>query len=593
MTELMKLGAGFITQNHQSSQSYHQQSAKQYSTNTNGIISSNYTSSLQSGNYGSTLPKDTVKPLDETTQLDNLLEDLLNQQNYISSPSSPKNQDAKTITTTTRTFTTYSPTDSQKSPDRVAIQRAEVSYKLPGTRAEENRQLLISSSLDEVDKKPSGIPRNAFTYTPTSPRDQSKTYHTLERDMMKTESNMKTHTLPYRTDYDNKHNDSYYHTLDSSHFKSDNETTSSWLQQQQSKLQSKRDHGDFRSQQEKQLVSELKNAQNKFYSRRAQSESDEMEFMDNYRGQNGPISPTSAQVSYAPQPPRRAYSTDGFFPEAPGTYTTHTMTTESRSYGSKSTSNKPPPSPTQQQRFQPVAPPVRTSSKDYMRARSNSSSSWHPQANEPDPQIIPRSYSSSHSTPPRSPRALSPTGPHSTTTYTTYRTMTSPEIPPQPKPQPPKVEKHYVTEVFVHRAGGEKSPNESFDSNRLDELERTLQKASESIMASKTQQQTISETRHFENRYVKEQPAPKKISVIEEDRISLQPIGPGVQVLEPETGSTSTLNRPSTPGFPTSPVTPPFPVSPRTPYANAGFDLIWIKKTVDSCASPDISYHML
>ncbi|KAK6166364.1 hypothetical protein SNE40_023079 [Patella caerulea] len=576
------MDSGFITSSHQSSQQSYHQTSKQYnSLNTNGLVSSNYNSNVQSSYGTNSLPRDTVKPLDETTQLDNLLQDLLNQQNYISGPSSPssKGQDAKTITTTTRTFTTYSPTDSQKSPDRVAIQRAEVSYKLPGTK-EENRQLLISSSLDEVDRKPSGIPRNAFTYTPTSPRDQSKSYQSLEREM-RTESNVKTHTLPYRTDYENKQNDSYYHTLDGSHFssnKSDNESSNVWLQQQQHKLQSKKDHGDFRSLQEKQLVSELKNAQNKYYTRRAQSESDEQDFMDtSYRSFNGPISPTTAPATYGP--PRRAYSTDGFFPDAPENrqhYTTQSVTTETRSFGSKSTSNKPPPSPTQQ-RFQPVAPPVRTSSRDYMRSRSNSSSSWHPQAqSEPDPQIIPRSYSSSHSTPPRSPRALSPTGPHSTTTYTTYRTLTGPE---KPKPAPPPPEKHYVTEVFVHRAGGEKSPtqhNESYDSNRLDELERTLQKASESIMASKTQQ-TISESHRFENRYqvsntksdgmtmrsmspvwdnpfpVKEQPAPKKISVIEEDRISLQPIGPGVQVLEPETGSTNTLNRPLTPGFPTSP----------------------------------------
>ncbi|GAB1606464.1 tensin-1-like isoform X6 [Argonauta hians] len=66
----------------------------------------------------------------------------------------------------------------------------------------------------------------------------------------------------------------------------------------------------------------------------------------------------------------------------------------------------------------------------------------------------------------------------------------------------------------------------------------------------------------------KEQPL--EVREIEEDRISLRPIGPGVQTLEPD--SMSTLGRPTTPAFPVSPAssvaTPPFPVSPGTPYVN-------------------------
>lgn len=50
----------------------------------------------------------------------------------------------------------------------------------------------------------------------------------------------------------------------------------------------------------------------------------------------------------------------------------------------------------------------------------------------------------------------------------------------------------------------------------------------------------------------------RKLEVTEEDRITLKPIGPGVQQLEPE-GSTlgrdSTLGRATTPSFPTSPQT--------------------------------------
>ncbi|CAG5130760.1 unnamed protein product, partial [Candidula unifasciata] len=48
-------------------------------------------------------------------------------------------------------------------------------------------------------------------------------------------------------------------------------------------------------------------------------------------------------------------------------------------------------------------------------------------------------------------------------------------------------------------------------------------------------------------------PEPPRVKEIEEDRIILRPIGPGVQTLEPENLHTGTLGRPSTPGFPTAP----------------------------------------
>ncbi|XP_052079103.1 tensin-3-like isoform X21 [Mytilus californianus] len=88
-------------------------------------------------------------------------------------------------------------------------------------------------------------------------------------------------------------------------------------------------------------------------------------------------------------------------------------------------------------------------------------------------------------------------------------------------------------------------------------------------------------------------PRPKHINVVEEDRFSLRPIGPGMQPLEPEGIQTGTLPRSTTPSFPVSPVstaeqviqsvhqkvrrlslgsvrdlhvTPPFPITPRSPY---------------------------
>lgn len=62
-------------------------------------------------------------------------------------------------------------------------------------------------------------------------------------------------------------------------------------------------------------------------------------------------------------------------------------------------------------------------------------------------------------------------------------------------------------------------------------------------------------TFYFKNQVQTPAVPPKQISVVEEDRFSLRPIGPGVQPLEPEGGSQSgTLGRATTPSFPVSPV---------------------------------------
>ena len=57
-----------------------------------------------------------------------------------------------------------------------------------------------------------------------------------------------------------------------------------------------------------------------------------------------------------------------------------------------------------------------------------------------------------------------------------------------------------------------------------------------------------------------QKPEPR-VKEIEEDRIMLRPIGPGMQTLEPESAHTGTLGRPTTPGFPTA----PGKLSPRLP----------------------------
>ncbi|XP_076459014.1 tensin-3-like isoform X4 [Babylonia areolata] len=602
--------------------------------------------------------KASVPPQEERSQLDELLSDLLSDQVVVTSPRSPHSpsspqqnmmKSAKTVTTTTHTYHTFSNTDSHgggRSPaDKVLIQRAEVTYKVPGV-GEERQHYTIAGEPPDLEK-PRGSEEGAFAYTSTtsSQVDQSRRFQSLERDMNRREhvTNVRqsppahTQTLPYRADYENRYNVSesqHYNTLDSEQ--------ANWLHQQQQKLRQKRDGRDAsgRTEQEKQLVSELKFAQHRYHTQKDSSEADERAMMDSYRQpplQNGPLSASTLPANYAP-PPRGFGGDSGHF----STYSQSQQQYMESHYGDRS-SNKPPPSPTLQRSVPPVSmpvqPPARSSSKDYMRSRSHSSSStnlW--QTSPPASRPLERQYSetlldrdhmgqvaapprrAASSTPPLSPPGarspILPTGPTATTTYTTYRTihkevrddpvmqpqlqqaMAAPPVqaplppPPQPQPPPPQQTQHnYITEVFVHRVGGEKQQGrdktDSSDDTRLDELTKSLQAATESLLedrlsstTSTTQQQqqqqqqsfqqSSSWQEHYQSSQVqktqtqKEGPPPKPVSVVEEDRITLRPIGPGMQTLEPETThSTSTLNRAATPSFPTSPATPPFPVSPR------------------------------
>ncbi|KAK7111998.1 hypothetical protein V1264_011522 [Littorina saxatilis] len=631
---------------------------------------SNYNSSTLTRNTGAvvddtlnynSVPRQqaSVPPLNERSELDELLNNLLSDQVIVTSPTSPQSlpgprsppgqlspntmSGAKTVTTTTRTYSTYSGTDSgagRVNPsDKVLIQRAEVTYKVPG-QGEERQHYTIAGEPPELEKP--RVPKGAFTYTPTSPNsmsqiDQSRTFQTLERDMNKSEHVVshslqsqqspppRMNTLPYRADYENR-----YNSLESQQYSTLDSDQASWLQQQQQKLQRMKDGRDStgRTEQEKQLVQELRSAQNRYYNKRALSEAEEQAMMDSYHQpvHNGPLIPSSAPPSYAP-PPRG-------FGEETGHFNTFTQSqyAESQSFGS----NKPPPSPTMQRSTAsiPVMPPARSSSKDYMRSRSNSSSNtWQvsPPASRPlarqysdtlydrdtGPNLQARHAPSSYSTPPHSPRARSPThamGPTATTTYTTYRTIhkdvrdepmmrvqqqpiqqakVQPPVQAPPPQLPPSAQQHhnYITEVFVHRVGGEKQGRDrtdgTDDNTQLDDLSRSLQAATNSILEDRVsstvqpqqlqqqqmqqqlqqqqhqqqqhQQQSFQQSwqEHYQTSQVQKQeaPAPKPVSVIEEDRITLKPIGPGMQTLEPEAthSSTSTLNRATTPSFPTSP----------------------------------------
>ncbi|GFR95590.1 hypothetical protein ElyMa_002697500 [Elysia marginata] len=130
-----------------------------------------------------------VQTLEEKTQLDELLNDLLSPAEIrpsAASPSatSPNNNSSssnsnmlgtsnKTVTTTTRTYTSYNTTDSHRNPDRVLIQRAEVSYKVPGqgevkdhyTIAADPRDVLDTSGVAQSRQgQPKGVPSGAFSY---------------------------------------------------------------------------------------------------------------------------------------------------------------------------------------------------------------------------------------------------------------------------------------------------------------------------------------------------------------------------------------------------------------------------------------------
>lgn len=568
--------------------------------------------------------------VEERSQLDELLSDLLSDQVIVTSPTSPRSpsspqqntmKGAKTVTTTTHTYHTFSGTDSHaggRSPaDKVLIQRAEVTYKVPGV-GEEKQHYTIAGEPPDLEK-PRRPAEDAFSYSSTSSShvDQSRRFQSLERDVNRSERVInvqqsppaRTQTLPYRTDYENRYNVSesqqHYNTLDSDQ--------ASWLQQQQQKLQRKRDGRDStgRTEQEKQLVNELKFAQDRYFIQRSASEADEKAAMDSYRQapmHNGPLSASTMPANYAP-PPRGFGGESGHF----STYSQSQSQFVESHFGDRS-SNKPPPSPTLQRSVpptsMPVQPPARSSSKDYMRTRSHSSShAWQtsPPANRP----LERQYSetlldrdhmtglqaprrASSSTPPRSPV---PVGPSATTTYTTYRTIhkevhdepiarpqmqpavAAPPVHAPPPQQPPanQSQHNYITEVFVHRVGdrekqGRDKPD-SLDDTRLDELTRSLQAATESLMEDRVsstqqqkQQQSFQQSSSWQEHYQSSQvqkthkehqgPLPKPVKVIEEERINLRPIGPGMQTLEPETShSTSTLNlnRAATPSFPTSP----------------------------------------
>ncbi|XP_021356075.1 uncharacterized protein LOC110452090 isoform X15 [Mizuhopecten yessoensis] len=667
----------------------------QYTSNVNNndslhqSFSSTLNSSKSSYNNGvSSGQKKTVPPLDEQTQLDMILSDLLNDSVFVSTPQSPPKSGANSVSKDTRTFRTY---DTQATPDgKTTYQTAEVTYKIPGGFKEERNY-----SMTKTEEK-SYVPKNAFSYTsgPTSPELQRK------------DESPKTHSLPYRTDYDNRYytnnESSFNRTMDSSRSMSPNEQTSSWLQEQQQKLRQRKDSKDDKTvQQERQLVEELKTAQNKYFMKRANNQAEEQATMETYRTASSPPPVANGPVSSSyVVTQNHAYSTDRSAHEPVRSFSPPGFTGDSfynTSYTSTSTSStqKPPPSPGQQRAqpplTSPVIPPVRSSSKDFMqRSRNTSTSSWQGRIGqrEPEQEVKPPIIRAiSVTTPPQSPRPFSPVQQQQTYQVSKSRTSVEQQHPqrdqsldiqmtlPVHAPTKTKVtevqefthpegqkKSHYITEVYVHRTAGadgtgttqrsttaEQKEKVERERNRLEELEKSLQAASNSIIATtpwqQQQQQQLQQqqqqksystterhvtrrvdTRKYETQQQQQHhqqqqssqvqaiapPPPKQISVVEEDKISLRPIGPGVQTLEPEGMGTMGRSGATTPSFPVSPVasaeqiiqaveakvrrmslgsnqdlhaTPPFPVSPRTPYYNQAGSMTSPFNTMSSTTS--------
>lgn len=321
------------------------------------------------------------------------------------------------------------------------------------------------------------VPKNAFSYIsgPTSPEMQRKA------------ESPKTHSLPYRTDYDNRYyntnESSFNRTMDSSRSMSPSEQTASWLQEQQHKLRQRKDSKDEKTvQQERQLVEELKTAQNKYFLKRAHNQAEEQATMDSYHSTssppvaNGPVSSSYVVTQ------NHAYSTERSAPSFTGD---SSLYNSYRSTSSSST-HKPPPSPGQQRAvpplISPVMPPVRSSSKDFMqRSRTTSTSSWQGrvgQKEEPEeikPTVI---RAISVTTPPQSPHPFSPLQQQQMYEVSTAR-HTEQTPPPRdqnidikmtlPIHEPTRTKvtevqetsypegqtkSHYITEVYVHRTAG-------------------------------------------------------------------------------------------------------------------------------------------
>ncbi|RUS91335.1 hypothetical protein EGW08_000949 [Elysia chlorotica] len=268
----------------------------------------------------------TVQTLEEKTQLDELLNDLLSPTEArptaaaasppALSPNSNNNNmlgaSNKTVTTTTRTYTSYNTTDSHRNPDRVLIQRAEVSYKVPGQGEVKDHYTIAADPRDVLDTSgvaqsrqvtPKGVPTGAFSYlsgvqssTNIHTSQSSQRSNVIEHEVTRSPAYRGQQASPppparpaYRpAEFDipppSKYSDSYGSAPapppaqpSSNQYSSLDSDANAWLAAQQQKLKNFKEGRDVtgRTVQEKNLVNELKFAQNKYYTRRTDSELEE------------------------------------------------------------------------------------------------------------------------------------------------------------------------------------------------------------------------------------------------------------------------------------------------------------------------------
>lgn len=349
--------------------------------------------------------------IDEQSQLDEILNELLSEQMFEPDPNakvvgsvSPNYGSITRQAGNSRTVLSW---DTQnQGPTKRAVVTKEIKSHTPNTRSE-----TVTMSKKEFSGPQFASPsssRKPYNYGggPSSMRHEtrSETFTESHRDHVGSPISSPTpsrqNSVPYRVDYDNRSMDSF-RSLD---YSSDSELPGSWLHQQQQKLRAKREGKDnfvhHRSQQEKQLVSELKNAQTSIKKKRAQSDAEEQaiidQFMQNdhqdvftqngtYRSQS-PEKVTTYKKPSSPQPIRRTYSTDShkseksYFVsglERPPFSTAQTKYTFSVSPPKSATMNgisgKPPPSPALVRASAPSSPlvPIRSSSKEaVVRSRS-------------------------------------------------------------------------------------------------------------------------------------------------------------------------------------------------------------------------------
>ena len=295
----------------------------------------------QSPSLGHTSPQKLPRNTDEQSQLDDILSELLGEQALNDRALVPGSTRSGAISPSHGSLTTHSGNSrtvvswesSNAGPMKSAtVTKHTVGKPAPNAHTETTQTLhkeeySYSSSVPSHksssmgSSSPPKLPPNAFSYggvqearrihethsgmkSPTPPpRDSSKGRVTSptfrERVVSPTISTTvrnrapspvfgttssppptKFTSVPYRVDYENEASRGYY---------SDSEHSLSWLQQQQAKLQARREGRgslDQRSRQEKQLVNELRNAQSSLQRRRAESESQEREILEQYSRQD-------------------------------------------------------------------------------------------------------------------------------------------------------------------------------------------------------------------------------------------------------------------------------------------------------------------